>query len=273
MAVYAIGDLQGCYDPFAELLDRLQFDPENDRLWLTGDLVNRGKQSLQTLRHIYRMRRSVKLVLGNHDLALLRLWMTGTSAQRASELKAIVKAPDGDEMLDWLLRQPLVRRSKKYNAVLVHAGIPPAWSVDYALARSREVSDVLTGTDGKDFFANMFGSKPAAWNRKLKGYDRYRHIVNAFTRMRLVTPSGALDLSYSGPPQRAPGKLVPWFEVPDRAAASTKIVFGHWAALGYLQRRNLLSLDTGCVWGRQLTAVQIDKKNARPVAIQCRCPA
>ncbi|MEM1264365.1 MAG: symmetrical bis(5'-nucleosyl)-tetraphosphatase [Pseudomonadota bacterium] len=271
MALYAIGDLQGCYDPFAELLDRLRFEPGHDRLWLTGDLVNRGKQSLQTLRRIYAMRRSVKVVLGNHDLALLRLWMTGTSTQRGNELKAIVNAPDGDEMLHWLLKQPLVRHSKKHNAVLVHAGIPPAWSVDYALARSRELSKVLTGDGAKQFFANMYGADPAQWNPKLRGHDRYRHIVNAFTRMRLVTRSGKLDLSFKGPPARAPEELKPWFEIRRRAARSTMIVFGHWAALGFVRRPNLLSLDTGCVWGRKLTAVRIDKARARPVAVQCRC--
>ncbi|MEL7537280.1 MAG: symmetrical bis(5'-nucleosyl)-tetraphosphatase [Pseudomonadota bacterium] len=271
MALYAIGDLQGCYDPFATLLERIDFDPANDRLWLTGDLVNRGKQSLKTLRTVYKLRKRIKVVLGNHDLALLRLWKVGPSSRANSELREVLRAPDADELLNWLIDQPLIHRSKKYNAVLVHAGIPPGWSVDYACARGREVKKVLTGNRASAFLRDMYGELPAQWSPRLGGHDRLRFIVNAFTRMRMLDADGSLQFAYKGPPAAAEADLTPWFDVHKRAARSTRIVFGHWAALGYMRRKNLISLDTGCVWGRHLTALRIDKAKTRPISIECQC--
>ena len=271
MALYAIGDLQGCYEPFAALLEEIDFDPTCDRLWLTGDLVNRGKQSLRTLRAVHALRKRVRVVLGNHDLALLRLWKAGDGRRGNAELREILAAPDADELLNWLIEQPLVYRSKKHNAVLVHAGIPPGWSIDFALARSREVGKVLTSRKAADFLGAMFGATPARWSSHLSGHDRLRYIVNAFTRMRMIDADGNLDLTYSGPPQGGDDDLTPWFDVGKRAARSTLIVFGHWAALGYMRRRNLIALDSGCVWGRHLTALRIGQDKARPVSVRCRC--
>ena len=271
LAIYAIGDLQGCYDPFARLLDRIGFDPTGDRLWLTGDLVNRGKDSLRTLRAVYQLRKRIQVVLGNHDLALLRLWQLGDIKKANAELREVLRAHDADELLSWLIGRPLVYRSKKHNAVLVHAGIPPGWSVDFAVARSDEVSKTLTGDGAADFLAAMYGSEPARWSPQLSGHDRRRFIVNALTRMRMVRADGSLELSYSGPPQRAPKELTPWFEARERMATSTQIVFGHWAALGYMRRSNLVALDSGCVWGRQLTALRIGDAKATPVTVRCQC--
>ena len=271
MALYAIGDLQGCYDPFAALLERIDFDPARDKLWLTGDLVNRGKKSLKTLRAVHGLRKRIQVVLGNHDLALLKLWKTGKLARANAELREILQAPDADELLTWLCHQPLVHYSKKHNAALVHAGIPPGWSIEFSLARSREVSRVLTGEQAGEFLAAMFGSSPERWSARLCGHDRLRYIVNAFTRMRMIEQDGSLNLGYSGPPQEASNGLTPWFDVRKRSARSTLIVFGHWAALGYMRRKKLLALDSGCVWGRQLTALRLGSDKAAPVTVRCRC--
>ncbi len=269
MAVYAIGDLQGCYDPFCRLLDAIAFDPERDRLWLVGDLVNRGEQSLEVLRTVYQLRRRVRVVLGNHDLALLRLWLADERSRTNADLNRVLDAPDAEQLLDWLRHRPLLRLSEKHNAALVHAGIPPSWSIKFAKARAREVQQVLRSDDAGEFLANMFGSEPSRWSNDLSGDERLRFIVNAFTRMRTVRADGSLDLSFSGPPESAPTELAPWFEVAKRPARSTRIIFGHWSALGLVRRKSLLGLDTGCVWGRELTAVRIDKPNRHPVQISC----
>jgi bis(5'-nucleosyl)-tetraphosphatase (symmetrical) len=264
MAVYAIGDVQGCYDPFRRLLDELRFDPGSDTLWLTGDLVNRGPKSLKTLRFIVSLGDSVVSVLGNHDLHLLAVARGAVDySSRFSDLRKLLNAPDLEEMIEWLRRCPLAHYDESLNALLVHAGTHPQWSVEQTLARAAEVEKVLRGKSDKKLLSKMYGNTPATWSRDLSGYKRLRFIVNCLTRMRMMTHQYKLNLAHSGPPWTARARLGAWFDFEDRACAGTRVVFGHWSALGLLVMPELVSLDTGCVWGRQLTAVRLDKRVPR----------
>lgn len=261
MAVYAIGDLQGCYDPFRRLLDALDFDEQKDTLWLTGDLVNRGPKSLKTLRFTKSLGEAAITVLGNHDLHLLAL---AAGQQRLSgrfaSLEKVLKAPDCDELIDWLRHRPLAHYDEKLNTLLVHAGTHPLWSIKKTLNRAAEVESMLHGSRHATLLGKMYGNTPLQWSGDLAGYKRLRFIVNCLTRMRMLTGKMHLNFSHSGPPYRARKNLKPWFEFPDPAWAGTRIVFGHWSALGLMVLPQLLSLDTGCVWGRQLTAARLDKR-------------
>ena len=264
MAVYAIGDVQGCYDPFRNLLDEIDFDPSADTLWLTGDLVNRGPKSLKMLRYVKSLGDSVVTVLGNHDLHLLAL-ADGNQrfSKRFETLQKVLDAPDRDELLHWLRHQPLAHYDKRLNTLLVHAGTHPLWNVRKTLAHAAEVEAVLQSNKHVALLKKMYGNTPAQWSMTLSGYKRLRFIINCLTRMRMLTEKMRLNFSHSGSPWRARKNLVPWFQVPDPAWAGTRIVFGHWSALGLILLPDLISLDTGCVWGRQLTAVRIDKRHPR----------
>ena len=268
MAVYAIGDLQGCYDPFRELLDELQFDPDKDKLWLTGDLVNRGPKSLKTLRFVKSLGDSVITVLGNHDLHLLALAAGQIHfASRFETLDKVLRASDSDELVTWLRHRPLAHYDDALNTMLVHAGTHPGWSVNKTLARAAEVEAALRGEDYKTLLGKMYGNTPAQWSGGLTGYKRLRFIINCLTRMRMLTRKGRLNFSHSGSPFRARKNLVPWFAFDDRRWAGTRIVFGHWSALGLIVLPELISLDTGCIWGRQLTAVRLDRPVLRVIQV------
>ena len=269
MAVYAIGDLQGCYDPFCHLLDELDFDPGKDTLWLVGDLVNRGPKALKPLRFVKSLGDSVVTVLGNHDLHLLALAAGQTHfGQRFETLQKILDAEDRDELLDWLRHRPLAHYDKSLNTLLVHAGTHPQWNVTKTLARAAEVEAALQGDDYETLLDKMYGNTPAAWTGKLKGYKRLRFIINCLTRMRMMTKQLRLNMSHSGAPWRGRKNLTPWFAVPEPAWAGTRIVFGHWSQLGLVVLPELVCLDTGCVWGRQLTAVRLDKRVPRIYQVQ-----
>jgi bis(5'-nucleosyl)-tetraphosphatase (symmetrical) len=264
MATYAIGDIQGCYDPFRRLLDAIDFDPEVDTLWLCGDLVNRGPKSLKTLRYVKSLGDSAISVLGNHDLHLLALaeeviHYTG----RFSSLRKLLDAPDLDELVEWLRHRPLVHYDADLDTLLVHAGIHPKWSAKKALARAAEVETALQGDKYLTLLAKMYGNNPRHWSGSLSGYRRLRFIINTFTRMRMLTDSTALNFTHTGSPWRKRKDLLPWFKYPDPAWEGTRIIFGHWSALGLIVLPELISLDTGCVWGSQLTAVCVDKKQPR----------
>ena len=262
MAVYAIGDLQGCYDPFCRLLDKIDFDPVTDNVWLTGDLVNRGPKSLKTLRYVKSLGDSVKIVLGNHDLHLLALANDiRVSNDRFDSLWKVLAAEDCDELLDWLRFRPLAHYCPGINTLMVHAGIPPQWTVSKTLKRAKEVEAVLQDDDYYGFLKKMYGDTPDKWSGSLSGKERLRFIVNSLTRMRMITPGGRMDFTHSGPPGTARKGLVPWFEAPGAKWTDARIVFGHWSALGLMVTDDLIALDTGCVWGRQLTAVRLDRKN------------
>jgi bis(5'-nucleosyl)-tetraphosphatase (symmetrical) len=268
MAVYAIGDLQGCYDPLQRLLDELCFDPANDTLWFAGDLVNRGPKSLKTLRFVKSLGESAISVLGNHDLHLLALHAgVLQNGQRFESLESLLNAPDVDELCEWLRHRPLAHRDKNLNTLLVHAGTHPNWTVKKTLRRAREVEEVLRHGDYETLLEKMYGNTPATWSGKLRGYKRLRFIINCLTRMRMITLRGKLNFSHSGPPWRARKNLVPWYQAEERATSDTRIVFGHWSQLGLIVLPNLVSLDTGCVWGRELTAVQLDTKTPRIIQV------
>ncbi|MDR1424581.1 MAG: symmetrical bis(5'-nucleosyl)-tetraphosphatase [Azoarcus sp.] len=256
MATYAIGDLQGCYSAFRRLLDLIAFDPVADRLWLVGDLVNRGPQSLETLRFVARLGAAATVVLGNHDLFLL---MTQAGIKRRSDgdtLDQILTAPDRDELLHWLAHRPLLHVEGQY--VLVHAGLLPQWTVPKAQALAAEVEDMLTGKDAKKFLMHLMGSRPDHWERGLQGWGRLRVIVNAFTRMRLLTLDGRMAMRAKGPPDKAPEGTLPWFALPQRASRTHTIVCGHWSALGFYREPGLIALDSGYVWGGSLTALRLE---------------
>ena len=270
MATWAIGDLQGCYDPFRELLDKIDFEPSRDRLWLTGDLVNRGPKSLKTIRFVKSLGDSAITVLGNHDLHLLALaWDVRFSEDKFDSMWKILSAPDGEELLDWLRHRPLAHHSKKLNSLLVHAGVLPSWSVSKTLRRAAEVESALRGIHFEKFLKRMYGDKPNQWSGDLKGYPRLRVIANALTRMRMIYPDGRLNFTHNGSPGKARKNLIPWFDAKNPKWQGTRIVFGHWSALGLVVEPEYISVDTGCVWGRKLTAVRLNKK-PKIVSVKCR---
>ncbi len=269
MAIYAIGDIQGCYDPFCELLDEIEFDPAVDQLWLTGDLVNRGPKSLKTLRFVRSLGDAAITVLGNHDLHLLALAEGKISgARRFATLRKTLLAPDFEELVDWLRYRPLAHYDKSMDTLLVHAGTHPSWTARQTIARAREVQTALRSDNYPVLLSKMYGNTPTTWSEKHTGYKRLRFIINCLTRMRMLTAKGRLNFSHAGSAYlSASRKLRPWFAQENRAAADTRIVFGHWSALGLVVLPNLISVDTGCVWGRQLTAVRIDKPVPRVVQV------
>ncbi len=258
MATYAVGDLQGCLDPLKRLLDKVQFDPGQDQLWLTGDLVNRGPQSLDCLRFVRSLGAHAVTVLGNHDLHLLAVVYGNQAAKRKDTLQDILEAPDRDELMDWLVNQPLMHHDPVHDRVLVHAGLPHIWSVEKARARAEEVQNCLKDSVRRmAFFAAMYGNKPASWSGKLQDMTRLRVITNYLTRMRFISKTGALELETKKEPESAPKGFKPWY-LYDRKEA-TQIIFGHWAALmGKSGSERYVALDTGCIWGGCLTLRNLD---------------
>ena len=259
MRLFAIGDIQGCAAAFDALLRKLEFRPSRDHLWLVGDLVNRGPDSLAVLRRVMALDRSVTCVLGNHDLHLLATVAGRRELSPADTFHDVLEAPDLRLIVDWLRHRPLLHYDRAAKRVLVHAGIPSAWTATQARAEAHEVETLLRGRKWRYALREMYGGEPSAWSRKLRGADRRRYTINALTRMRYCDRRGRLDLSYSGAPGTQPKGLIPWFDVPERRAAGTHIVFGHWAALGLLRRKDVTALDTGCVWGNYLTAVRLNR--------------
>ncbi len=268
MATYAIGDLQGCFDALQRLLDKLQFDPARDQIWLAGDLVNRGPDSLATLRFVKSLRNNAITVLGNHDLHLLAI-AADHKTTKDTGLKEILSAPDLNELIDWLRKQPLLHYDDQLGFALVHAGIYPAWTLQQALDYAEELHQILAGDDYLDFIHQMYGNKPRIWRNKLKGWDRLRFIVNSFTRMRYCDSDGKLNLKDKGPPGSQGSGSVPWFDMPKRKTINNRIVFGHWSTAGRLDRPDVHALDTGCIWGGDLTALQLDTEYPSYISIAC----
>lgn len=258
MAVYAIGDLQGCYEPLQRLLDKLRFDPARDRLWFAGDLVNRGPESLKTLRFVRSLGESAVSVLGNHDLTLLAVAEGFVKPRRKDTFDAILEAPDREALLEWVRFLPVLHYDPALGWLMVHAGLAPQWDLEKALACAAEVEAALRGPGYREFVAQMFGSEPRVWSDDLEGIERLRFIVNALTRIRFCTGDGALSFDEKGAPGSQPKDLKPWFEVPGRRSADLQIVCGHWAALGYYRAPGICALDSGCVWGNSLTAQRLD---------------
>lgn len=257
MSTYAIGDIQGCFNPLRLLLDRVSFKPHIDRLWLVGDLVNRGPESLSVLRYIKQLGQAVRIVLGNHDLFLLAV-AEGFAELRAKDtLHDVLDTPDRDELLAWLRRQPLLHREGEY--LMVHAGLLPQWTVSDAVSYAKEVETVLSGPDYRTFLQQLFHGPAPQWTPSLTAMDRLLSITRILTRLRTCTPSGEMS-NFSGPPEDIPVGFAPWFHIPGRRSTDTTIITGHWAALGLRLERNHLALDSGCVWGRQLTAVRLEDR-------------
>ena len=258
MAVYAIGDVQGCYAPLQQLLERLRFDAARDRLWFTGDLVNRGPQSLEVLRFVKSLGERALCVLGNHDLHLLAVAAGAAKFKKRDTLEEILKAPDRNELLHWLRTRPLLHHDADLGCTLVHAGLLPPWDLGAAQRLAREAEAVLRGEQCVEFFHHMYGDLPDHWNENLRGHDRWRVIVNAFTRLRYCDLDGNMDLRPKGPPGSQPPDLLPWFQIPSRRSRGQKIVFGHWSALGLWQGDDVIGLDSGCLWGRTLSAAPVE---------------
>ena len=271
MAVYAIGDVQGCHDRQQALVERLQFDPANDRLWFVGDLVNRGGQSLETLRYIKSLGDAAVAVLGNHDLHLLAQEVKpAKQRQRNPDLARILEAEDARDLLDWLRHRPLLHHDPELKFVAVHAGIAPQWTLEQAKARAKQVEDELRGPNWKGVIQRMYGNEPRAFSRRLKGIRRTRAIINTFTRMRYCDTRGSINFEAKGLPGTQPPGYYPWFEVPGGKPRDYKMVTGHWSALGRFQGMNLWCIDTGCIWGGKLTALRLDVDEPEFIAVEGR---
>jgi len=265
MAVYAIGDIQGCFDELLKMLELVKFDPAQDQIWLAGDLVNRGPKSAEVLRFAKEQGpENVKVVLGNHDLHLLANASGVTKHRhRMDTMESILLAPDRDELIHWLRHQPLFHHDADLGFSMVHAGLPPEWTVGKAKKRSKEVEAVLQSDDWARFFQNMYGNEPRKWSKSLKYWDRLRFITNCFTRLRYCNNDGSLAFKFKGEPKDRPKGQTPWFDMPNRKSSTERIVFGHWSMLGTGQYGNVFSLDSGAVWGDELTALRIDQQPFR----------
>lgn len=270
MAIYAIGDIQGCYDELRRLLDLIAFDPAKDKLWLAGDIVNRGPKSLQVVRFVKSLGSRAVTVLGNHDLHLLALSQGNRSHYKHGTLDAILKAPDHVELIDWMRHRPVMYHHQKRGYSMIHAGLPPQWDLPTALKCARELEETLQGSGFHQFCQVMYGNQPDFWSENLDGMDRLRFITNCFTRLRFCTPRGKLAMREKGAPGSQNPTVVPWFKAQSRASQNDRIIFGHWSTLGYYAEDNVWSLDTGCLWGGRLTALKLQKgRQAKPVFLDC----
>jgi bis(5'-nucleosyl)-tetraphosphatase (symmetrical) len=260
MTTFAIGDLQGCYDELRQLLDHVRFDPSADRLWLTGDLVNRGPKSAECLRFVKSLGDRAITVLGNHDLHLLAVAHDEKQRKKRDTIDDVLRAKDRDELLDWLREQRLAHHDEKFG-LLIHAGVLPEWDLAKVLALAREGESMLRSRDADEFLREkMYGDEPSKWRESLKGWDRLRIVINAFTRMRYLTDDGAISMEFKGEPGDQPAGLHPWFAMPDRKTEGVEILFGHWSMLGRVRwpEHRVHGLDTGAVWGGKLTALRLD---------------
>ena len=271
MAIYAIGDIQGCYDSLQYLLEKIDFDSEKDQLWFVGDLVNRGKKSLKTVKFVKSLGNSAITVLGNHDVSLIAMHYGVIPV--SPSLKKFMKSKQREELIDWLRNCPVLHVNDTLGVCLVHAGISPQWTLDQAISLAKEVEIPLRGNNTAHWLKEVYGNKPNLWRDDLESYDRQRYIINAFMRMRYCnSKDGSLDFKLNGVPKiKKPGstKYVPWFLYKKRQQIPLRIIFGHWSSLGYFHDDNVTSIDTGCVWGRQLTAIRIDHEDMPLVSQTC----
>jgi bis(5'-nucleosyl)-tetraphosphatase (symmetrical) len=267
MAVWAIGDVQGCFVELEALLERIAFAPGRDSLWFVGDLVNRGPGSLEVLRRVERLGDSAVVVLGNHDLHLLAIARGGARLRGSDHtLQPILDAPDRERLFDWLQARPLLHHDASIGFTMLHAGVPPQWDIALARRCADEVGSALRGERSGALLEAMYGNQPDCWRDDLEGDDRLRFITNALTRLRVCERSGRLRLDFKGKPEEMPPDVVPWFRAPERRWAGARIVCGHWSAFGYVDENGVLGLDTGCVWGGTLTAQRLDVP-AAPLAV------
>jgi bis(5'-nucleosyl)-tetraphosphatase (symmetrical) len=272
VAIYAIGDVQGCFDELEALVRLVRFQRSSDQLWFVGDLVNRGPKSLQVLRFVAELGNDARVVLGNHDLNLIAIAAGVRKLRPKDTVQDILDAPDGSELIAWLTQQPLLLQEPGIPYTMVHAGLAPQWDVAQAMLCAREVQDALAGDQRQGFLSHMYGNKPDRWKKGLTGWDRLRFITNALTRIRYVSAGGRLELTESGSPGSQSGVLTPWFASPKRLSYGEPILFGHWATLRLEQKldpaHRVYHLDTGCVWGGELTAMRLDDEQIFSVPSQ-----
>lgn len=270
MATWAIGDIQGCHDELARLIDKIRFDPARDTLWFCGDLVNRGGQSLAVLRLVKSLNERTVVVLGNHDLSLLSIAERSEQDQAKvnPELREVLFAPDRAELLDWLRRRPLAHSDRALGYMLIHAGLAPRWDVAETERVAREIEERLRADDYRRLLKQMFGNKPDAWSSKLRGIERLRAGINVLTRMRYCDVRGRIAFSEKGMPGTQRPGLYPWFEVPGQAKRDLRIVCGHWSTLGRFAALGIYAIDTGCVWGGALTAMRLDVEEPEFVVLK-----
>jgi bis(5'-nucleosyl)-tetraphosphatase (symmetrical) len=266
MATYVIGDIQGCYDPLRRLLDSANFDPKYDRLVAVGDLVNRGPKSLEVVRYLRSLGGSFRSVLGNHDITLLAVALGTRKPRKKDTFDEILAAPDAEEMVAWFRNLPMALCEQ--DVLVVHAGVPPDWTLEQTLARAGEVETWLRGPDVREYLAGAYGDAPARFEESLTGLTRARTITNALTRLRFCAADGRMNLEYKGSTLNGPKDMLPWFAHQNRALSETRVAFGHWAMLyGKVNVRNVLALDTACVWGYELTMLRLDDG----VKMSCGC--
>jgi bis(5'-nucleosyl)-tetraphosphatase (symmetrical) len=269
MALYAIGDVQGCDAELGELLGALRFSPDRDRLWFVGDLVNRGPASLEVLRRVRSLGEAATVTLGNHDLHLLAVAHGSGRRKRDDTLAGVLAAPDRDGLLEWLAHRPLLVEDRALDLCLLHAGLSPQWDLPTARRCAREFEQALRKDPAK-LFRQMYGDEPDLWDEALQGAERLRYIVNCFTRLRFVDAEGRLELQAKGSPRKAQrGSLIPWYEAPRARWRGARLVVGHWSTLGFFRNADVTALDTGCVWGGSLTALRLDLPNTAPVQVAC----
>jgi bis(5'-nucleosyl)-tetraphosphatase (symmetrical) len=258
MATYIIGDVQGCYEELLQLLDKINFNPRRDKLWFTGDLVNRGPGSYEVLRLVKSLKDRALTVLGNHDIHLLAVALSIRNIKATDSFDEILSAPDRDELLEWLRWRPLLHYDQTQNIMLIHAGLPPQWDVKTAISCAIEAENIIRSKHYSEALNNFYGNHPTRWSNSLTSWERLRFILNCLVRLRYVDPDGNLALEETGPPNVLTFPYIPWFKAPNRKSKLVKIYFGHWASLGFYSEDGICALDTGCVWGSALTAICLD---------------
>jgi len=268
---YAIGDVQGCDDELRQLLSRLHFSADRDQIYFVGDLVNRGPASLEVLRFVHSLGDNAIIVLGNHDLHLLAIAHGVRKNRKSDTLDDVLNAPDRDKLLEWLITRPLAHVHARDGAptdLMVHAGLVPQWTVDTTVKLAREVESALR-EDPSRVFDHMYGDEPDRWSDELAQKDRLRFTINVLTRLRVCTPDGRVDLKWKGKPPQPNSSYQPWFDIGTRNSRDARVIFGHWSALGFVQRNGVVGLDSGCVWGGALSAIDLDSDRS-PISVTCR---
>jgi bis(5'-nucleosyl)-tetraphosphatase (symmetrical) len=273
MSTYAIGDLQGCFSELRDLLDKINFDEANDQLWFVGDIVNRGPESLACLRFVKSLGSNAKTVLGNHDLHLLAIANNVRKPHRKDTLDEIINAEDSEELLAWIKQQPLLISDIELKFTMIHAGLPPQWTLKHAIELAQETTSLLQSNKFDDFILNMYGDQPDTWSESLIDDDRHRFIINAFTRIRYCNENGKLDIKESCAPGNQPESLIPWYAIPERKTKKDKTIFGHWSTVhlgneNNFKQYNVYPLDTGCLWGGELTAMRLEDEKLFSVPSQ-----